>query len=159
MERGAGMGMNFKPYKKQPQGNKTVIIDLVRQNGGASDSAAILQLDESTVYNMCDFYHDARMSFERVAALTTPKSPAAAHHLAEKAGGYFVPVDRCGDSLQAALSRTAKEIGDLTTVMIASAADGRFCAVDKEAIRKELRQTLNEIVRAQQALELATVSA
>ncbi|TAL58199.1 MAG: hypothetical protein EPN84_13245, partial [Legionella sp.] len=84
----------FRPMKRRevytPKG---AISELYDQVGGVKMVMNRLSIGQTTAYAYTDPQSPEEMSYARVAALTTPKSPAGAELLCFMAGGYFQPVE------------------------------------------------------------------
>lgn len=153
------MNQHFRPYLQRADDAKGVFSDCIEDLKGVKKARDALGLEKSQVFALSNPLNDAEPRYEHIRDLTRAGATAAAEDLARLAGGYFVPCERHGESLQAALSRFSKEAGELTSIYIAAQRDGKTCPAKKEEIRKELREALNAIVRASQAIELVDTPA
>jgi hypothetical protein len=137
----------FNPVKPRPPGTvKACVVDLFAQNGGPKRVMVKLDLGESQVYAFTDPQSPERISFERVAALTSEAAPAGAEFLAALAGGFFQPMPCAGRSgPQALTAESARQHGEAIAVLVSALADGRINEV-------EARNAMTEVDEALRAL-------
>lgn len=115
----AGAQMAFNPVKQRPYGEpKEVVARLFEEAGGIPKVMELLDLSRTRVYALADPDSTNDISYARVCTLTESGAAAAAQHLANLAGGIFVPIDKAEDANWLALAgevsrRNARNIAAL----------------------------------------------
>lgn len=128
----------FRPMKRRevytPKG---AISELYDQVGGVKMVMNRLGIGQTTAYAYTDPQSPEEMSLARVAALTTPKSPAGAEFLCFMAGGYFQPLPSSteieGVDLTAVADQ-ARDHGEAIAAIIHAISDGRVSPSEREQV-------------------------
>ena len=139
-------GGAFHPVKPcGPELPKSAIRRLFDQVGGVETAALRLSLHATQTYAFTDAQARPEISFARVAALTSPTSPAAAEYLAGLAGGYFQPLAAGEGGAQQLTAAACREHGEAIASVVGALADGQITPA-------EARESLTQVDEALAAM-------
>jgi hypothetical protein len=136
----------FRPVKPRTVGTpKRAISDLVEQAGGIDQVQVRLGVKQSTAYAYADPQSKKEMSFAKVAALTTPETPACAEYLAALAGGVFLPMPRVDTPIGALTAEAIRRQGRAAADLVDALADGRVTQAEAAAALPDLDSALRAL--------------
>ena len=137
--------MNFRPVKPRALGTvKAMVTELYDQVGGPWPTAALkIGVGKSQAYAFADPLSPEQISFERVAQLTTPESPAGAQFLAALTGGVLcLPPSASPGSPMEMTGKAAKEFGEALAKSAKTIADNIVTRKEYAATEKEIDEAI-----------------
>lgn len=125
---------------------KDCVAELFKENGGHKCAIDRFGVSLARAYTFTDHHHDNRISFERVAALTSAKATAAARYLATLAGGVFYPLPKAESAdAVAKLGESALSHAEVIAKGLDALADRKVTPAESRALVKEIDEAICDL--------------
>lgn len=143
----------FAPVKPvDPELPKAAVRRLVDQAGGAARAAIVIGRAPSTVYAYADPQASDEMTYAQVAALTGPKTPAGAEHLATLAHGVFLPMPPADTEIGELTAESIVQHGDAVAEVVRAMCDGKMGDDERPSAIVEIDEAIRALVRLRAAV-------
>ncbi|MGQ3299668.1 hypothetical protein [Reyranella sp.] len=130
---------------------KGAVSALFDQIGGIKEAMFRLEISQTRAYAFADpMERESHISFDRVAALTSPTSTAAAEFLCFRAGGIYLPVvDKasCRTPELVEIADQAKANGEAVSALLHAVHDGSVTAAERQQVLPRIDEALRGLAR------------